>query len=193
MQAEIFLESCWSIMFLLGDWHTRMNMLHLVYKVFWTNIIGPMKLFLGWKRITKDVCGCYFQAARLVRYIHNSISTYLLQCFVSGTFDDITHMMESHQNANVLCYVASASRDWLSEAITSADQHLCVCAHFMCMSGNFLDFSMHINVRTVFLLRVAIRCLHHDGRFLDNINISRHIMSSSTACCETISIQDWRR
>jgi hypothetical protein len=127
-------------MFLPGDWHTGMNMLQSVYKVFWTDILSPMKIFLGWKRIAKDIRGCYFQAAHLVRYIHNSMSTYLLRCFVSATFDDIINMMESHKNANVLCYVASAYRNWLSDAITSSDQHLRVCANFMTMPGNFLEF-----------------------------------------------------
>jgi hypothetical protein len=140
LQADIFLESFRNIMFLPGDWHTGMNMLQSINKVFWTDILGPMKLFLGWKRIAKDVRGCYFQAARLVRYIHNSMSTYLLRCFVSATFDDITDMMESHQNADVICYVASVYGNWLSEAITSTDQHLRVCAHFISMSGNFLEF-----------------------------------------------------
>ena len=140
MQAEIFLESFWNIMFLPGDWHTGMNMLQSVYKVFWADILGPMKLFLGWKRIAQDVRGCYFQAVRLVRYIHNSLSTYLLLCFVSATFDNITDTMESHQHADIICYVASAYGNWLSEAITSTDQHLRLCAHFISMSGNFLEF-----------------------------------------------------
>ena len=140
MQAEIFIELLRNVIFLPGDWHTGMNMLQSVYKVFWTDILSPMKLFLGRKWIAKDICGCYFQAARLVRYIHNSMSTYLLRCFVSATFDDITNMMESHKNANVLCYVASAYHNWLSDAITSTDQHLHVCANFMSMSGNFLEF-----------------------------------------------------
>ena len=82
-------------------------MLQSIYKVFWTNILGPMKGFLGWKHISKDVCGCYFQAAHLVRYIHNSMSTYLLRCFVSKHFDEIGEMMASRNNVDVLCHVAS--------------------------------------------------------------------------------------
>jgi hypothetical protein len=59
MQAEIFLESFQNIMFLPGDWHTGMNMLQSIYKVFWTDILSPNKSFLGWKQISKDVRGCY--------------------------------------------------------------------------------------------------------------------------------------
>ena len=64
MQAEVFLEAFRNVMFMPGDWHTGMNMLQSIYKVFWTDILGPMKSFLGWKCIAKDVRGCYFQAAR---------------------------------------------------------------------------------------------------------------------------------
>jgi hypothetical protein len=43
MQAEIFLDSFKNVMFLPGDWHTSMNMLQSIYKVFWTDILCLMK------------------------------------------------------------------------------------------------------------------------------------------------------
>jgi hypothetical protein len=50
MQAEIFLESFQNIMFLPGDWHTGMNMLQSIYKVFWTDILSPIKAtYIGTK------------------------------------------------------------------------------------------------------------------------------------------------
>ena len=63
LQAEILLEPYDNIMFLLGDWHSEMNMLLSICKVFWTDILSPMKMFLGWRRISKDVHACYFQWA----------------------------------------------------------------------------------------------------------------------------------
>jgi hypothetical protein len=69
MQAEVFPESFRNIMFLPGDWHTGMNMLQAIYRVFWVDILNLMKTFIGWKRISQDVRGCYFQAARLTCYI----------------------------------------------------------------------------------------------------------------------------
>jgi hypothetical protein len=140
MQAEIFLESFQNIMFLPGDWHTGMNMLQSIYIVFWTNILSPIKSFLGWKRISKDVRGCYVQAACLVRYIHNVLSTYFLRCFVSSIFDDIAERMYERANADVLCNVAILYREWLMKSLKSSDQHLRLCVHFMTMSGNFLEF-----------------------------------------------------
>ena len=69
MQAKVFPESFRNIMFLPGKWHTGMNMLQAIYRVFWVDILNPMKTFLSWKCISQDVRGCYFQAACLTRYI----------------------------------------------------------------------------------------------------------------------------
>ena len=140
MQAEVFLESFQNVMFLPGDWHTGMNMLQSIYKVFWTDILCPLKSFLGWKRISMDVRGCYFQAARLVRYIHNVMSTYLLRCFVSLRFNGISESMKESANANVLCNIAVGYREWLMESLKASDHHLRLCAHFILMSGDFLEF-----------------------------------------------------
>jgi hypothetical protein len=76
-------------MFKPRDWHTSMNMLQTIYKVFWVNVLNPMKMFLGWKHISNDVRGCYFLAARLVRYVNNAISTYLLHCYLLAMYDNI--------------------------------------------------------------------------------------------------------
>ena len=140
MQAEIFLESFQNIMFLPGNWHTSMNMLQSFYKVFWTNILSPIKSFFGWKWISKDVQGCYFQAAHLVRNIHNVLSTYLLRCSVSSIFNDIAESMYERANADVLCNVAILYREWLMKSLKLSDQHLRLCVHFMTMLGNFLEF-----------------------------------------------------
>ncbi len=80
IKAEIFLDSFCNIMFLPGDWYTDMNMLQSIYRMFWVEILNPMKTFLGWKRILRDVWGCYFQSAWLVQHIHNFMSMYLLCC-----------------------------------------------------------------------------------------------------------------
>ncbi len=127
-------------MFLPGDWHTGMYMLQSIYKVFWTDILSPIKSFLGWKRISKDVRGCYFQAARLVRYIHNVFSTYLLRCFVSSTYDEISECMIDNANTDVLCNLAMSYRQWLMKSLKSSNQHLRLCVHFTTMSGDFLEF-----------------------------------------------------
>jgi hypothetical protein len=140
MQAEIFLESFQNIMFLLGDWHTSMNMLQTIYKVFWVDILNPMKTFLGWKCTSNDIRCCYFKAARLVRYIHNAMSTYLLRCYVSAMYDNIAKRVVIGGELDVLYSVAVSYCKWILNAIKSSDEHLCLCSHFMTMSGNFVEF-----------------------------------------------------
>jgi hypothetical protein len=115
-------------------------MLQSIYKVFWTDILSPMKTFLGWKRISRDICGCYFQAARLTRYAHNAMSTYLLWCTVLSMYDNISDRMSTGRESDVLYGVAILYCEWILKGIKSSDEHLCLCTHFLTMSGNFLEF-----------------------------------------------------
>jgi hypothetical protein len=70
------------------------------------------------------------------------MSTYLLRCYVSATYIDITEKMQTCCKADVLCSVAKSYCEWLLDGIKSSDEHLCLClcAHFMIMSGNFLNY-----------------------------------------------------
>jgi hypothetical protein len=43
IQAEIFLDAFDRVMFLPGDWHTGMNQLQSIYKVFWTDFLKPLR------------------------------------------------------------------------------------------------------------------------------------------------------
>ncbi len=72
--------------------------------------------------------------------IHNVLSTYLLQCFVSSIFDDIAKSMNKRANADVICNVAILYREWLMKSLKSSEQHLRLCVHFMTMSGNVIEF-----------------------------------------------------
>ena len=117
-----------------------MNMLQTIYKVFWVDILNPMKIMLGWKRISRDVCGCYFQAARLVRYIHNAMSTYLLRCYVSHMYDHIAESSPNHEEADVIYSVVVSYHDWILNGKKSTGEHLRLCSHFMTMLGDFLEF-----------------------------------------------------
>ncbi len=78
IQSEIFLEAFDKAMFLPGDWHTGMNMLQSIYKLFWSDLLKPLRDILGWKRIAKDVRSCYFQALQLVKFTDEVVSSYLI-------------------------------------------------------------------------------------------------------------------
>ncbi len=77
IRAEIFLEAFDKVMLLPGDWHTGMIMLQSIYKLFWTDLLKPLRDILGWKRIAKGVWSCYFQASRLVKFTNEVVSSYL--------------------------------------------------------------------------------------------------------------------
>ena len=66
LQAEIFLDTFKLVMFLPGDWHTGLNMLMSIYKIFWSDLLKPFQDLLRWKRLLKGVRSCYFQASCLV-------------------------------------------------------------------------------------------------------------------------------
>jgi hypothetical protein len=87
LQAEIFLEAFDNVMFLPGDWHTGMNMLQSLYKLFWADLLKSLRDILGWKRIAKDVRSCYYQASRLVKYTNYVVSSYLILSFSCATMN----------------------------------------------------------------------------------------------------------
>ena len=66
LQAEIFLDAFKLVMFLPGNWHTGLNMLMSIYKIFWSDLLKPFQDLLRWKRLLKGVRSCYFQASCLV-------------------------------------------------------------------------------------------------------------------------------
>jgi len=158
-----------------------MNMFQSIYKVFWTDILCPMKSFLGWKRISKDVRGCYFQAARLVRYIHNVLSTYLLRCFVSSTYDEITECMIDNANADVLCNLAMSYPQWLMKSVKSSDQHL------------LLEFVNAYHYQDSIMIDSGYSLFAPQWKCLANASTWEHITSSWIASSETISIRVSRR
>ncbi len=82
IQAQIFLEAFDNVMFMPGDWHAGMNMLQSLHKLFWTDLLKPLRDILGWKRIAKDVRSCYYQALWLVKYMNNVVSSYLIRAFL---------------------------------------------------------------------------------------------------------------
>jgi hypothetical protein len=64
LQVEIFLDAFDKVMFLPGNWHTSMNMLQSIYKSFWTYLLKPLWDIVGWKRISKDLHGCFGQVCQ---------------------------------------------------------------------------------------------------------------------------------
>ena len=141
----------------------------------------------------RSLRGCYFQAARLVRYIHNVLSTYLLRCFVSLIFDDITKSMNERANADVICNVAILFREWLMKSLKSIDQHLRLCVHFIAMSGNFLEFVNAYRCQNSITIESGYWWFAPRWKLLGQSSSWKHTTSSWIASSATISTRVWRR
>jgi hypothetical protein len=106
IHAKIFLEAFKTVMFMPGNRHTDMNMLQSIYKSFWTDLLKPLQDILGWKRIAKDVRLCYLQASRLVKYLNNVVSSYLICAFLSSCFETYEVRMIDDNPDNVISSIA---------------------------------------------------------------------------------------
>ncbi len=140
LQAEIFLDAFDKVMFLPGDWHTGMNMLQSIYKLFWTNLLKPLWDILGWKRISKDVSGCYFQAYRLVKYANNVVSTYLLRSYMHCHYEIYVNGLIHDDPADLYCLIAVNYHSFLMQLGQSTDEHLRMIVNFSNVSLDFLEF-----------------------------------------------------
>jgi cupin superfamily acireductone dioxygenase involved in methionine salvage len=140
MQAQIFLNASNRVMFLPGDWHTGMNMLQSIYKIFWADILKPFRDLLKWKRISNDVRGCYFQASQLVQYSNDVVSSYLIRLYISRYHEKYDDRMNDDETANVLCSMAVDFNDFLTHSLTSLDKHLILIVNFLLVSSDFLQF-----------------------------------------------------
>ena len=140
MQAQIILNAFNRVMFLPGDWHTGMNMLQSIYKIFWADILKPFRDLLKWKRISNDVRGCYFQASCLVQYSNDVVSSYLIRLYIARYHEKYDDRMNEDETANVLCSMAIDFDEFLTYSLTSSDEHLILIVNFLLVSSDFLEF-----------------------------------------------------
>ena len=61
------------VMALPGDWHTGLNIAQTIYNYCYTGFLEHFQELLGWKRINKDVSSCYYQAKRLIAFVHDEL------------------------------------------------------------------------------------------------------------------------
>lgn len=172
MQAQIFLDAFNRVMFLPGDWHTGMNMLQSIFKVFWADILKPFRDLLKWKRISNDVRGCYFQASRLVQYSNDVVTSYLIRLYISRYHDKYDDRLYHDEPADVLCGMAVDFDEFLSRSLSSLDEHLILIA---------------------FLWRMDTHSLHLFGSYLVRRNILRQPGSSWNVYMQISLTLDCRR
>jgi hypothetical protein len=140
IQAQIFLEALNNVMFMPGDWHAGMNMLQSLHKLFWTNLLKPLRDILGWKRIAKDVRSCYYQALQLVKYTNNVRSYFLIRAFQLHHYESYEDRMRDDNTGDLLCSIVVEFQLFLSRLLQLTDDHLKLMANVLLVLGEFLEF-----------------------------------------------------
>ena len=67
------LQALEAVIELPGDWHAGLSMLQSIYSLYYVGFLNQIQSLLGWKRINQDVRGCYYQASRLVIFVHDEL------------------------------------------------------------------------------------------------------------------------
>jgi hypothetical protein len=127
-------------MFLPGDWHTGINMLQSVFNLFWSDLLKPLHDLLGWKRISQDVRGCYFQASCQVKYANKVLLSYLMRLYIFRYYEFYADYMMDSVPPNVLCHIALDYQLFLEWLGRSTDEHLRLIVNFILVSSDFLEF-----------------------------------------------------
>ncbi len=83
IQSEVFLQALTVVMEAPGDWHSGMNMLQSIYNVYYPGFLDQFQGLLNWKRVTKEVRSCYFQASRLVTFVSDELMRFFLHQFIA--------------------------------------------------------------------------------------------------------------
>ncbi len=176
IQAKIFLEAFKKVMFLPGDWHTGMNMLQSIYKLFWTDLLKPLRDLLGWKRISKDIQSCYYQVSRLVKYTNDVVLAYLLRAYVFCCVSTYEDCIDEGPPGNLLCALVFDFQKFLRDALDqSANDHLKLIVNFLLVSSNFLDFV------SAFLFTSEISVLQVLAHLEPYLQIQRNLVKELTS------------
>ena len=146
-QGEIFLDAFHNTAFWPGDWHTGMNMLQSIHKVYWVNFLGPLVKMLKWKRINKDCRDTYYQSCKLTKFANGEASRYLWQSFITDEYDNYEKMIGTEKSnvtlseADVVTLMADDFHQRLSMYLDeSDDEYLRFLSGFVLMSNQFINF-----------------------------------------------------
>ena len=94
-QSEVFLETFDGTVFWPGDWHTGMNMLQSIHKVYWDNFLGPLRDILRWTRLRKDCRDNY-----LTKFANREALRYLWHGYVTKHFPTYEAMVSQTEDGH---------------------------------------------------------------------------------------------
>ena len=134
--ADDFMNALSRVMQLPGDWHAGLAMLQSIYTLFWDGLLKPFKDVLQFKRITRDVRSCYFQASRLGGYVADEIMRALVYEYAST----YASKEDSMDNNTYICKFAMDFNVFLHGLKDSDDEWRRVCALFLIMYTDFRRF-----------------------------------------------------
>ena len=138
VQAEIFLQALDCVVELPGDWHTGLNTLTSIYNLYYVGFLDQFQDHLYWKRINKDVRSCYYQAQRLVTFVHDELMRFFVHQFVATR--ERTEEDDDLTAAQCVCKVATEFMSFLKEMKTCDDKWISTCPNFLEMAYDFKEF-----------------------------------------------------
>ena len=143
--AEVFEKALKRLIIIPGDWHAGLTMVQSIFNIFWDSFLEPIKTTLGWQRVNKDARGCYFQASRLINFVHTELITVLMESFIGKThlslMDKFMVQEETDQSeANYVCFIAKQFSLYITQLSDCDDDWLRTCSMFITMSQDFFAF-----------------------------------------------------
>ena len=136
LQSEIFLQALEVVVEILGDWHTCLNMLTSIYSLYYAGFPDQFQALLGWKKVNKDVCPCYFQASCLVTFISDELMRFLFVNLFPTTQEMLILLWQM-----LRMYAEHASSSWrFFDQKSSDDKWIAMCTNFLEVSFDFIKF-----------------------------------------------------
>ena len=104
------------------------------------DLLKPLRDHLAWKRISKGVRQCYYQASRFVKYTYDFVSAYLLCAYISRHISRYEDRIRDVPPGDLLCGLVSDYKTFLTPTLDSNDEHAKLLVNFLFTSGDFLEF-----------------------------------------------------
>ena len=137
VQPEVFLKALEVVMDLPGDWHTGLNMAQTIYSYCYVGFLDQFQELLGWKRVNKEVSQCYFQATRLIAFVHDELNCLFAHQYVAERAETETGT-DKDDDADHIVATAIGYLKRVRGLKLSSDKWVSTCAVFLKMANDYL-------------------------------------------------------
>lgn len=156
IQSEVFLEALSVIMQMLGDWHTELNMAQSVYNYCYVGLLDQFQELLDWKRISKDVSKNYYQATRLIPFVHDEMIWFFAHQFISKRMQ--SDQDDEVSNCKFIVTMAKSFREFSCALKDRNDQWIATCGVVLEMASDLLNFVTAYQVGDVISIEYGYLC-----------------------------------